>query len=260
MTSRNRRQLIVGRHTGVGHVVGNDQLETGRRDDLVDRHARMHRSQPHPVVGRLEVECAEVRHHSADLEESRCDRSERACSVVAHAAHDVDLLDEDLRGVVRDPVARDVIDGVARRTTEAEQLCLRLVPVTDAGKVLVAELVDLAATHHHVTFAVPEHAEHLRIRVPRLDDRVDLQRLAVGRVRIGAGAQRRRREHGVAVGHHESGSNVSRANRPPIIGIVPIGLQSHSPSPRKHSAIATAQTSARVKSVPLICSAPTTRW
>ena len=43
-----------------------------------------------------------------------------------------------------------------------------------------------------------------------------------------------------------SGSNVALASRPPIIGSVPIGLARISPSSRKHSASATAQTSARV--------------
>ena len=43
-----------------------------------------------------------------------------------------------------------------------------------------------------------------------------------------------------------SGSKVARARRPPIIGMVPIGLQRISPSPRKHSAMATTHTSARV--------------
>ena len=51
-------QLFVGRHPRLGNVVGHDQLETGGRDDLVDRHAGMHRPQPHAIVGRLEVERA----------------------------------------------------------------------------------------------------------------------------------------------------------------------------------------------------------
>ena len=42
-----------------------------------------------------------------------------------------------------------------------------------------------------------------------------------------------------------SGSKVARARRPPIIGMVPIGLARISPSPRKHSAMATTHTSAR---------------
>src|SRR4051794_3506882 len=43
-----------------------------------------------------------------------------------------------------------------------------------------------------------------------------------------------------------SGSKLARASRPPIIGTLPIGLARISPSPRKHSAIATTQYSARV--------------
>src|SRR5258705_4590862 len=41
-----------------------------------------------------------------------------------------------------------------------------------------------------------------------------------------------------------SGSNVARARRPPIIGMVPMGLATISPSPRKQSAIAATHTSA----------------
>ena len=46
-----------------------------------------------------------------------------------------------------------------------------------------------------------------------------------------------------------SGSKVARARRPPIIGMVPMGLARISPSPRKHSATATTHTSARVTRV-----------
>ena len=46
-----------------------------------------------------------------------------------------------------------------------------------------------------------------------------------------------------------SGSKLARASRPPIIGIVPIGLAMISPSPRKHSATAITQHSARVDAV-----------
>ena len=51
---------------------------------------------------------------------------------------------------------------------------------------------------------------------------------------------------------HRSGSNVARASRPPIIGIVPMGLARISPSPRKHSATATTHTSARVTCTPVV--------
>src|SRR4051812_45493027 len=49
-----------------------------------------------------------------------------------------------------------------------------------------------------------------------------------------------------------SGSNDSRASSPPIRGIVPIGLATISPSPRKHSATAMTQTSARVTAVAVV--------
>src|SRR3954470_7086210 len=43
-----------------------------------------------------------------------------------------------------------------------------------------------------------------------------------------------------------SGSNTSRARRPPTAGMVPIGLAMISPSPRKHSATPITQKSARL--------------
>ncbi len=54
-----------------------------------------------------------------------------------------------------------------------------------------------------------------------------------------------------------SGSKLARARRPPIIGTLPIGLARISPSPRKHSAIATTQYSARVIRSP-VAHRPTT--
>ena len=123
-----------------------DELEAGGRDDLVDGHAGVHRAQAHAVVGRLEVEHAEVGDDAADLVEARRRRRRarrrgrsRRRDTTSTCSH------EHLRRVVRDPVARGVVDRVARRAAEAEQLRLRLVPVADEREVLVAEPVDLAA-------------------------------------------------------------------------------------------------------------------
>ena len=65
-------QLLVGRQRGVsGTSPSIDELEAGGRDDLVDGDARVHRAQPHAVVGRLEVEHAEVGDDAAELVEAR---------------------------------------------------------------------------------------------------------------------------------------------------------------------------------------------
>jgi hypothetical protein len=96
-----------------------------------------------------------------------------------------------------------VVDGVAGSAPEAEELGLGLVPVADAGEVLVAVLVDLAAAHHHVATPVPQHREHLRVRVPRLDDLVQHESAVLGAVRVDARGDHRRREHAEAVGHHQ---------------------------------------------------------
>src|SRR5262249_38201855 len=51
-----------------------------------------------------------------------------------------------------------------------------------------------------------------------------------------------------------SGSNTSRARRPPMAGVVPIGLAMISPSPRKHSATPITHASARLP--PSLLTAP----
>ena len=65
-------------------------------------------------------------------------RAERGGAIVADPRDDVDGFDEDLRGLVRHPVARGVADGVAGRAAHSEELRLGLGVITDAGEVLVA--------------------------------------------------------------------------------------------------------------------------
>src|SRR5204862_944499 len=117
----------------------------------------MDRPHAHRVVRRLEVEHAEVADDTGNAVEARRLRAELGGTVVAHSGDHVDALDEDPRRVVRHPVARGVVDGVAGRTAEPEKLHLRTVPGADEGDVLVAVPVDLAGTHHHVTPAGPHH-------------------------------------------------------------------------------------------------------
>jgi hypothetical protein len=91
-----------------------------------------------------------------------------------------------------------------------------------------------------ITWRLPFHStEHLRVRVPRLDD---------GARRVGPGGSGLAAKPPNPSVITRSGSKVSRASRPPIIGMMPMGLQSRSPSPRNASATATQQTSARVAS------------
>ena len=104
-------------------------------------------------------------------------------------------------------------------------------------EVLVAVRVDLGRAHHHVAAARPHDVEHRPVRVPRLDD------LGASSAPTGASSATSSASPSVMT---RSGSKVARARRPPIIGMVPIGLARISPSPRKHSATATTQTSARV--------------
>src|SRR4051794_33427114 len=55
-----QQQLLLARHPGDRHVVGDNELEPGRSDDVVDAHSRMQRTEPHPVFGGLEVEDGQV--------------------------------------------------------------------------------------------------------------------------------------------------------------------------------------------------------
>src|SRR5262245_9640415 len=119
------------------------------------------------MIWRVEVEYCEVRHHATDLMElAGCGPGERD-PVVAHTGDAVDRLYEHPRRVLRDPVARGVVHGVAGRAAHAEELRLRLRPGADARNVLVPEAVDLRGSHHHVTLAGPDDIEHLRERHPR---------------------------------------------------------------------------------------------
>ncbi len=79
MMSISASSSLVGARDSA-HVVGDHELERRGLDDLVDGHARVDRTQPHRVVGRLEVEHAQVRHDPADLVEpvARAPRP-RAC-------------------------------------------------------------------------------------------------------------------------------------------------------------------------------------
>ena len=99
--------------------------------------------------------------------------------------------------VVRDPVARRVVDRVAGRAAHAEQLRLRLLAVADEREVLVAVLVDLAArpssrgggptTRRRTscgTGSTPRRPSRAS-STPTGHDVLDEQRLAVGHHEVG---------------------------------------------------------------------------
>ena len=84
-------QLLVGRQPALGHVVGDDELEAGGGDDLVDGHAGVHR-RAGACGGRASRSRArQVGDDAADLVEARRLRAERGGAVVADAGHGVDL-------------------------------------------------------------------------------------------------------------------------------------------------------------------------
>src|SRR5487761_278860 len=85
--------------------------------------------------------------------------AEASRAVVADAADHVDHVDEDPARMAGHPVAGGVIDGVAWRAAHAQELGPGSGPVSDAGDVLVPELVDLRRTHHDVPAAGGHHGE-----------------------------------------------------------------------------------------------------
>ena len=71
-------------------------------------------------------------------------------AVVAHAGNHIDFFHENPCAVFGDKITGGVIEGVARSPSHAQQLGLGLLVGSDAGKVLIAKLVDLAGHHHHM--------------------------------------------------------------------------------------------------------------
>src|SRR5690554_7468118 len=88
-------------------------------------------------------------------------RMELGDAIVANPAHDIDGLNEDILRMPRHPIARRMIDRVARRAAHAEELHLRLIEIADAADILVTITIDLGRAHHDVAFPPPEHIEDL---------------------------------------------------------------------------------------------------
>ena len=235
-------QLVVGRAGGSsGTSSGTTSVEAGGLDHVVDGDAGVHRADPHRVVGRLEVEHAEVRHDAADLVE-RGPRSGPSCggAVVADARHARRPARRTPRRVVGHPVARRVVDRVARARRGRRAAAPSAWP---SGPMHAMFWLPKRSTcvAPIITWRRPDHtmSNICRYGHPRLDD---LRASAVD-----ADRQRARDQLSASPSvMTRSGSKVSAARRPPIVGIVPIGLARISPSPRHASAHATTHTSARV--------------
>ena len=186
-------QLAGGGLAGLGDVAVRVDLAPAGLADVLDGHARVDRDEAQGVLGPAEVEDAEVRDQPVHVVEPRRRRSGGLRPRAADAGDDVDLLDHDARGVLRHPVGRPVVDGVARGAAHAEELAVGLVPRADGGDVLVAVPVDLGGAHHHVPLAVGDHGlQHEPERHPALGD-------------VGGLAERRgaAQDPGLAVGQHQ---------------------------------------------------------
>src|SRR5690606_26714073 len=104
-------------------------------------------------------------------------------AIVSNPAHDIDRLDEDVLRMPRHPIARRMVDRVARSTADAEELDLRLLEIADAADVLVAVAIDLGGAHHHMALPPPEHIENLAEGDPALDDLIGIRHTVRSRVR-----------------------------------------------------------------------------
>ena len=207
---------------------------------LVDGHAGVHRAQPHAVVGRLEVEArtrfgddpadlVEPARRRAELRRpgrSRCRPPRRPARRTPWASGS---------GPSSDVVSLIGVAGRARgsRAAAPSARCSR----TDATRSSGCRSGRSGWRPSSRGAGPPTRRRTSRGTGSSLDDLCRRARRRPRRWR--RAAPRRRSSSGRA-------RSVARASRPPIIGMVPIGLARSSPSPRKHSATATAQTSARV--------------
>jgi len=100
-----------------------------------------------------------------------------------------------------------VVDQVARRSPQAQELSLGSSPITNGRQVLVAVGVDLAGTHDYVTPTRPDDIEYVAIGHPSLDEALGI--VVTHRERVGG-----QYRHGVS--HHhgrfEGGSGQAPAD------------------------------------------------
>ena len=187
------------------------------------------------AVRRGEVEYREVGDDTPELVEARRGRAGRRRAVVADAAHHVDPVDEDPRGVPRHPVARRVVQRVDRARRARRAAGGRAAPSRRCRR--------CSGCRSGRSGSRPSsRAACRRVTIARC-----LRYGSQPSVTVGA-AQRRdvADEHRLAVGSSRSGAKVSCASRAPRAGTGPMGPARISPSPRQASAQATTQYSARV--------------
>ena len=152
----------------------------------------MQRHRTHLMVGPIEVEDAEIGHHPVDVDEA-VRRIVRIHLVPADAGDHVDRVAEHPLGVVADPVARRVIDGVARCAAHTEHLPGRVLQRSERRQVLVAVAVNLVGAHDDMAPAPGQRLEHAAERHPALDRADDADGGCVGQ------------QSGLAVGQQDVG-------------------------------------------------------
>ena len=185
-------QLVARRQPRLLRVLQAVNLEGGVLCDLVRLDAGMQRQRPHGAVGTVEVEDAEVGHHPVHVDEP-VGRVVGIDLVPTDPGHHVDGVAEHPLGVVSDPVAGGVVDGVARRASHAEHLAGRVLQGPERRQVLVAVPVDLVGAHHDVASAPGQRLENPAERHPALDRAGRADRGRVGQ------------QSGLAVGEQDVG-------------------------------------------------------
>ena len=181
-------------------------LEGSVLGDLLGLDAGMQRQRAHLMVGSVEVEHAEVGHHPEHVDEPVCGVG-RIDLVPADSRHHVDGIAEHPLGVIADPVARRVVDGVPRCTAHSEHLAGGMLKRAECGQVLIPIPVNLIGTHDDVAPAPCQRLEDAAERHPALDRACGTERggvgqqpgLAVGQQDVGGEGQPR--ESG-SDGHH----------------------------------------------------------
>src|ERR1700712_1253590 len=98
-----QHQLAGGGLAGLRHRTLGVDGERRRLLDLLDADTGMHRDELHRVVGTAEVEDAEVADDAVHAVEAGGARSGRLGACATDARDDVDLLDEDPRGMLGHP-------------------------------------------------------------------------------------------------------------------------------------------------------------
>ena len=152
----------------------------------------MQRHRTHLMVRSVEVEDPEIGDDAIHVDEP-VRRIVRIDLVPADAGDYVDRVAEHPLGVVADPVAGRMVDGVARRAADTEHLSRRVLQGSECRQVLVAVAVNLVGAHDDVAPAPGQRLEHAPERHPALDRADDADGGGVGQ------------QPGLAVGQQDVG-------------------------------------------------------